>query len=663
MSKTLSAFKTSVLPTMENTWDDQQGMHTPANLNSPRFGVVAGEETPQPLDLGKLALANFSTDSLAGGPTLQAAADIQPLSPLPAPTPKLNPYSPQAYHQRRLSQNTNLSPRGRLPRPKSAIFLDFQHPTIAEDEYPGDSSPLEARFHNTSRLRNLSYIPKLVSFNAYTPKDLGPPIGPPRISVDRSPPRGSPCREPDLPQRDLYSVTNGSVGSLGNLFSPALAPAPSLAPSLAPPDTQLYSPFNFQLQNLSNSNLAAKPAHRRGHKYKHSSVLMNLFTEPPPAAILAVDPLPERPPMPTGAEVSDSLTPSQRLKLGWLAAHFAALLAVFMAGYHMGVPLLSTLAHLMFYDALGLIVVVAVDVMLNFPVWSSLSVAYPFGLGRLEVLVGFALSASLIMVGFDLVSHFVEGQIVEMMAGAAGSPNGADDAHDAVHDLVALGHHIHDHHSEPPSWLAYEAMLLILIAVTLFTTFVVRTDRINQMILHQDAADDPGLLDPETDLWWEAVVKYVQAWARNPTHVLTLTYLVYLVILPLFPQLADMHELMSLVVALLLCTTGWRLVKRLGSILLCLFPTLDARYLAMKSSVVREIEELDFFKQAWKVTLIFIAKFNYDCVVVGMRVQMRGGTADDDLRCRFEINRIIRRQLAGADDVKKMEITVDISRV
>lgn len=566
--------------------------HTPKGMGLPRFGVVVEPSEMLLFELGALSLANFSTELL---------------DQFDSPTPTKPPQSP-FRHARRLLVGSPLA--GRPGRPKLAVL--------------GENDIL-----NIPRLRNLvGHIPKLVSINLlYATKEFGPMLGPPRI-VETSPsnhhqrlPRSrpvlfiAPSDSPMVPEDEVLMLT---------------PPAPS-------------NPFNFTSQNLSNSNLLVKPAHRRGHKYKHSSVLMNLFQEPPPATISVTDPLPETMPLPLKSEVLSSINTSQKLKLFWLGVHFSLALAVFVVGFRWKILVFLTLAHLIFYDALGLLLVVTVDIMLNFDMWNKLLLTYPFGLGRLEVLVAFALSALLLMVAFDLVSHFVEGVMIEML--------GLDEHHEH------LGHHIHDE-GTITNWFGYELVLLVTVAVTLFTTFTVRTNRINQMV-----SDDDDVLNPERDTLSKLLSQYLRLWTRNPTHILTLGYTAYLMVQPLVPLLADVHELVSLCVALMLLTIGWRLVKQLGLILLCAYPANDYDYDTLKSTITNEITALDFFRHEWRIDQMFITKFNYDRVVVGMKIEMRGATADDDLRVRFEVNRIVRRHLALRDDPKTVEITLDIHRV
>jgi Co/Zn/Cd efflux system component len=66
---------------------------------------------------------------------------------------------------------------------------------------------------------------------------------------------------------------------------------------------------------------------------------------------------------------------------------------------------MTALSHLVFFDVGSAAVCVAVEVLGNFEVWRRSSVRHPFGLQRVEVLAGFAMSVFLVFGGFDLLSH------------------------------------------------------------------------------------------------------------------------------------------------------------------------------------------------------------------------------------------------------------------
>jgi Co/Zn/Cd efflux system component len=66
---------------------------------------------------------------------------------------------------------------------------------------------------------------------------------------------------------------------------------------------------------------------------------------------------------------------------------------------------MTALSHLVFFDVGSAAICVGVEVLGNFEVWKRSSVRHPFGLQRVEVLAGFAMSVFLVFGGFDLISH------------------------------------------------------------------------------------------------------------------------------------------------------------------------------------------------------------------------------------------------------------------
>ena len=633
----------------------------PSLLESPNFGLSRqvddnqsddgrpfdGMPQSKPIDLRQSASQNFSSDSLNGSefgsfPPLVNNYNLPPANftrrfstTSSTGSPVLPPYTTMGSAQL-TPGSTSRTPTTR-PRPKSAIFM-----TDSISEHGSQGNIL---MHNSPRSRNsVGNIPK----TAYLPTTFGPPLAPTNGYVSKP---SSPSRS-NSPTRGRHQY--GSKSPVRRSSSPSKA-----------------NPFNFKPQeimlnnNNSNNSLSVKPAHRKGHKYKHSSISMNLFQEPVQTQETAKQLLeiPDLYPIPNIKESFASINKNQKLKLSWSVFHFSLSLFVFTIGFHVKLSAFSTLAHLIFYDALGSILIVMVDIMSNFEVWNSPSIAYPFGLGRLEVLVGFALSASLIMVGFDLISHFAEESIVELMS----SPE------EAQH---SLSHHIHDEQGHLKNWFIYEFMLLVTIVVTLVTSNVILVgDKINDMISDDTTTktNKGSILDEEVKRtnrsWIKTLQTYIRAWAKNPTHLLTLSYSLYLIIYPLLAQMSEignLNEIASLAAALMLCYIGWKLVTTLGGILLCSYPHSNYDYHLLRTSITQDILSLDFFKQNYNISKLFITKFNYELFVVGINIEMRGATSDEDSRMRFEVHRIITRQIKHHNYTspnQQIEITIDINRV
>lgn len=607
----------------------------PHLLDSPAFHrhphQITEEEEPgmrRPPDLRFLASTNFSQELLLDQPH---ASPLPSISPTPAWTNSPTQTTPtlgRRYLNLGLPSPAGPAPRAK-PRPKSAIFVDS---SISEHGTPV-ASPVAA---HTPRLRNLFHFGRPQS--AYGPSVYtnAPPMGPPSATLSRN----------ASPTRSL------SPSRVARSYRAKLPVRRAVSPS--------KNPFNFKQEEVST--LSVKTAHRKGHKYKHSSVSMNLFQEPPPPEIVSQQlAIPDRFPIPNLSETLSAITPHQKAKLAWSWLHFSLLVAVFLIGFRGHFPALSTLAHLIFYDSLGSFVIVFVDLMSNFEVWNSPSIAYPFGLGRLEVLVGFALSASLIMVGCDLVSHFFE-ELVMLLA--------------VDLDPVPLPHH-HVHGTEGPrNWVLYELALLAVLGVSVVTSrYILADHRINDMI---SPSEDAQVLGNATLISGNAkkgsgptFVELARSILRNPTRGLTLIYALYLMVVPIVPELVkagigfDLDDATSLAVAALLCFTGWRLVKSLGGILLLSYPRSDYDYRLLRAALLDQTLALECFKSLYSIDKLFVTKFNYQLYVVGVKITMKGGSVDDELRIRFEIARLVTAAISRVETQLRpnIETTIDIDRV
>lgn len=432
------------------------------------------------------------------------------------------------------------------------------------------------------------------------------------------------------------------------------------------------TPFEFKPQdmpmmhsNSSNSSLVVKPAHRKGHRYKHSSVSMNLFQEPNPFAdtSLSQEVIPSLYPIPNWKESWSSADQSQRFKIALATAHFLISILVFVTGTLMGEAAFSTLAHLVFYDSLGSFVLASVDVLSNFDVWKKPSISYPFGIGRLETLLGFGLSTSLVMVGCDLVSHFIEELVVNLAV--------SGDSEVTDHG----SHHIHGDSNTSSSPILYEAVVALVVIMTWVTSsFISSGDKISEMLADNSdrhrAKKAAGYLDSlagESPLMAERTIELFSAFLRNPMRLITLLYSTFLLISPIFPGFLssfkfDIDEASVLIVASTLCYAGWKLVTTLGGILLISFPYSEYDYKVLKSSVSEHIQDLDIFKSAYSMQHLFITKVNSQLYIAGVKINMIGASADDESRMIFEVNRIFQNALKTFEKDAKVESTIDIDR-
>lgn len=653
-------------------------------LNEEAPGLHSEHKPNTHKDLSFLASANFSTDSIA-------EADEDLLYTSQADEPSTPPYAASMSfsggyqqsspsHTRSPSQASSqthtrgysvsslnskqplhqLSPNSTRPRPVSALFPgdasmkldDHTIPslqTLIGATPPSNINTTNSPFANQGRQNNHQRRGGNNN-NGYIP----PPIVPPNYS-SRS---GSPTRSSSPTRNNKHFRSKSPVRR-----------------SSSP--TKLYQPFNFKpqeiaLNNGASSTLTVKPAHRKGHKYKHSSVSMNYFQEP--SHSLTTDhafdtlPVPDLHPIPTFTELLNSITKDQKVKVCWSMVHLMLSVIVFTSSYRIHVAELSTLAHLIFYDSLGCMVIILVDIVSNFNVWNSASLVYPFGLGRLEVLIGFALGASLVMVGFDLLSHIFEEFIVYLF--------------EMNQENTHSHHHVHSSEdSQPPiqDSFIYYSVLLLTVAITLITSnYILAAEKINKLIkdTHGHSRNvsnigilDEGIEDIRENKYLEKFNKFTNIITKNPTYMLTLLYAAFLIISPwvaeyILEQLElDINEVASLTISLLFCLTGWKLVKALGEILLLSYPSSSYGYHKLKYSITREIINFDDFKKDFRIENIFITKFNYDTFVVGIKISMKGGSVDNESNLKHEISKLIIKKIQKRQRNNfKLELTIDVDR-
>lgn len=598
----------------ESLYTDNESPSTP--IKSP-YAALGGSSGP-PGNFPYMKKYNGSSGSLQNSP----AAPVGQQSNL--------------FHQRAGSNSASSR-----PRPRSMLGADNVNYAIWENKQDFVIPPDNVRnkrnsFHATPR-------------GSYTPTNLPPPTEP-RAARSRS---GSPSRG-SSPIRKLNT-------------------SPYRQRASSPSKLQ---PFNFQPQdimmhgNSSNLSLVVKPAHRKGHRYKHSSVSMNLFQEPVPIADTNHQPdlIPDLYPIPDVRESLSSATSNQKFKLALALAHFVTSVVVLVYGIRYHQSAFSTLAHLVFYDSLGSLVVACVDVISRFEVWSKPSIAYPFGLGRLEVLAGFALSTSLVMVGCDLVSHFVE----ELIVGYVDAGNEPDHG----------SHHVHHHAGSDDNlnWVLYEAFLVLVIVVTWFTSICIFEEASISEIMNSEtklvkgmfklSPKKDGILDTdENDVLVSALRAFVRTLVRNPIRMLTLFYSTFLLLVPFIPANLkddfgyDIIEASTLVVAATLCYAGWNLVHTLGGILLVSFPYSDYDLNVLKATIHDQILALSNFKDTYFIGSVQMSKVNHKLYIVCIEAHIRGGSADDESRLLFEINRIVARVVGDFDSGCQVETTISASRI
>ncbi|KAI1620167.1 cation efflux family-domain-containing protein [Exophiala viscosa] len=362
------------------------------------------------------------------------------------------------------------------------------------------------------------------------------------------------------------------------------------------PSKDGFGPFNFQPAAMAKSPvIKSNIGQRRGHKYKHSSVSHQIFLEPPPRAPLA---LPNSLPIPTFAECRASMTKDQNIRFYWSICHMA--IAGYTAWNAHGSAAIEALSHLIFYDSLGALLCVFVEVLSNFEVWGRSSVRHPFGLQRMEVIAGFALSVLLIFFGFDLISH------------------------NAKHALEGIGHephHPHTHERVSAGTVDLTAMLA-LVATLISAVGLQNHARIGKAMRFAAMENLPSLLS-------------------NPSHFLTLSCSATMLMLPLLSlhTYEWVDKVLSLSIALSMLFLGAHLGRNVGAMLLMSLPSKAADVAEVVQAIeaeplVRNVEQAKF----WQA--------HYGMGMANLRLRVVG-TEESLLKLRERIGSIIRNRLSG----------------
>lgn len=130
---------------------------------------------------------------------------------------------------------------------------------------------------------------------------------------------------------------------------------------------QQNGPFNFAPTSMSKSPIIKAQSNisaRRGHKYKHSSSHMShsmsnsYIPESVPRPALS---LPASLPIPTLSELRASMTTDQKIRLTWSLLHM--LVAAHVSWNAHSSAALESLSHLIFYDSLGALLCVLVEIL------------------------------------------------------------------------------------------------------------------------------------------------------------------------------------------------------------------------------------------------------------------------------------------------------------
>jgi Co/Zn/Cd efflux system component len=272
---------------------------------------------------------------------------------------------------------------------------------------------------------------------------------------------------------------------------------------------------------------------------------------------------------------------------------------------------MQALSHLIFYDSLGALVCVLVEVFSNFDVWGRSSIRHPFGLQRMEVIAGFCLSVLLIFFGFDLISH------------------------NAKHALEGVGHtphHAHSHERVTAGTVDLTAVLA-LVSTLISAVGLKNHARIGKAMRFAAMENLPSVLS-------------------NPSHFLTISCSVTTLLLPLLSLHAYtwIDKVLSLSIAVSMLFLGAHLGKNVGSMLLMSYPGKGV------TAVIQDIESDPLVRG------IDQAKFwqaHYGVGIANLMLRV-AGTEENLLKLRERVTSLIRNRLSGGygSGGQKWEVTV-----
>lgn len=273
---------------------------------------------------------------------------------------------------------------------------------------------------------------------------------------------------------------------------------------------------------------------------------------------------------------------------------------------------MEALSHLIFYDSLGALLCVFVEVLSNFEVWGRSSIRHPFGLQRMEVIAGFALSVLLIFFGFDLISH------------------------NAKHALEGLGHEPHHPHShERVSAGTVDFTAVLALGATLISAVGLKNHaRIGKAMRFAAMESLPSVLS-------------------NPSHFLTLSCSATILLLPLLSlhTYEWVDKVMSLSIAVSMLFLGTHLGRNVGSMLLMSYSGKGVPELISDIESEPLVKGVDHAK-IWQA--------HYGIAMANLRLHVVG-SEENLLKLRERITSTIRNRLGGGYGTggQKWEVSVE----
>jgi divalent metal cation (Fe/Co/Zn/Cd) transporter len=268
---------------------------------------------------------------------------------------------------------------------------------------------------------------------------------------------------------------------------------------------------------------------------------------------------------------------------------------------------------------------VIVDVMGNFEVWKRSSIKHPFGLERADVLAGFGMAVFISFMGLDILSHGIE------------------------HSLENVGTHVpHSSHAHNRVGAgSVDVASLLAIGSTLVSAIGLKNHK---------------RIGKATN------ISLIAGWGKifgNPSHVLTLSASVLLLILPMLSiSTYTYFDLgFSFTVAILMIILGYRLGSSLASMLLMSYkptPTKDGGNLSSKTAVRDVIADISSDPSVSVVEEARFWQVHYGLCMANLQLRYHngGGYGDEMSRIRQRVTSLIRQRLGGKWEVS-MQMAVE----
>ncbi|KAK9468535.1 hypothetical protein V1512DRAFT_203597 [Lipomyces arxii] len=347
-------------------------------------------------------------------------------------------------------------------------------------------------------------------------------------------------------------------------------------------------PFNFQSTVASRSPVN-KTSQRRGHKYKHSSVSMNFFQEPPPRPPPV---LPAHFPVPNHKDAIQSMSRDQKIQMSWCCLHFFIGSQLWLISYES--TTLMALSHIIYFDAFAATLSVTVDVLSNFEVWKTSSIRHPFGLQRAEILAGFASAVGILFMGFDIGSHLCENFVKKVIAEAVP----------------------HDHEAERFFARGSSFVIMMAMFVTVVSSIVFKN--------HERTGTAVQF----------SYIRKLPYGLNNPLYMTTISSCLLLLSLPIWtsePWYGTVDSLSAVAIAFMMCFVGWMTALTLGRMLLMGFDGACAQMILKELQADADIKSVEESRM-WTV--------HYGLCIINIRLKLQGPHVNENL-VRTNVNRII----------------------